>query len=494
MNSFATVARKLAEIKETENGAIAYNSSGEGALFDLFTIVGAMRTRSDLDIVSKFSMAYKENPYYATKLLFYAGNIRGGLGERRFFKIAGRWLSENYPYVIIENFHNFPHYNRWDSLIEVCEGLPIEEKMWLFIKNQLNSDIVNMKKNKPISLLAKWMPSINASSKVSRRRALRAINYFNWSASKYRTTIHKLREYLKVVENDMSHNNWENIDYNIVPSKAALNYRNAFKKHDKERYQKYLDELKTGKAKINASTLYPYNLVEKYLDSDGPRSSISIKADPIVEAQWKALPEYISEGNNIIVMADISSSMTGRPMATSIGLATYFAQHNKGAFKDLYMSFSSIPNFINLSEVTTLYEAVDKVIHENVGYSTNLEAGFDLILKTAMFNNIPQEEMPKALVVVSDMQINPYFKQNHYLDFLHAMEVKFAKHGYTLPKLIMWNVESRRNTFLTTSNKVIFVSGQSPSQFRNVINCLDKTAIEMMLETLNDPIYHRVVC
>jgi hypothetical protein len=205
----------------------------------------------------------------------------------------------------------------------------------------------------------------------------------------------------------------------------------------------------------------------------------------------------VSGENNILVMADVSGSMMGRPMETSIGLATYFAQHNKGDYHGLYMSFTSSPNFINIEGCETLASAISEVEHKGVGYSTNLDAAFTKILNHAVENGISNEDMPKALVVVSDMEIDPCFQSGRYgysLDFVQTQKAMFARYGYTMPNLVLWNVEARNDTFLSKGDNVILVSGQSASTFRNLCQSLEsKTAWEFMMEVLGDEMYDCVV-
>lgn len=495
--NFATAAKKASTIKTTENGALAYNTSNQDALLDLFSQIGALRPRTDAEIANKFASAFMEDPKLATKMLFYAGNIRGGLGERRTFRICLNWLARNCPEIVIKNMDNIPFYNRYDSLFCLV-GTDAESEMWKYIARTLIDDVkkvtesINTGKKPVISLLAKWMPSENASSKDTIAMARRAIHELDLTPRKYRKMLSILRKHLKVVEGLMSAGKWDEIYYPGVPSYAMKNYSHAFGRHDFERFNQYIRSLNKGEAKINASTLYPYDLVHKYMDSAGYWRNI--EADPITEAQWKALPNYVGGNNNILVMADVSGSMYGRPMETSIGLATYFAQHNHGDFHNLYMTFTDHPKFISLKDNDNLANCVQKVMSTGVGYSTNLERAFDAILTLAVNHNISVNDMPKALVVVSDMEIDPYFRGCSNLDFVQAQERKFKACGYELPKLILWNVEARNDTFLSQSENVLLVSGQSTSTFRNLCgNLSGKTAYDLMLEVLNDPMYDRVV-
>lgn len=485
--NFANVMKKEAQTKLTENGAVAYNTLNNG-LLDLFAVIGALRPQSESEIEQKFARAFNEDKLLATKMLFYAGNIRGGLGERRTFRVCLKWLAQNYPEIVIKNMANIPLFNRWDSLF-ILENTPAERAMWEFIKVQLMSDIRAMKKNQPVSLLAKWLPSENTSSKRTVRLAQKAMSALYMTPRNYRKTLSALRKYIKVVERDMSANQWGDINYEGVPSYAMKNYRNAFAKHDAIRFSNYIASLNKGEAKINASTLFPYDLVREYVNEVWIWGCRNAKLDPVVEAQWKALPNYIEGENNYVVMADVSGSMDGRPIMTSIGLAIYFAERNKGDYHNTYMTFTDKPHFINIKEGATLLENVKTVANTDVGFNTDLEAAFDYILSNAIYNNVSNEDMPKALIVISDMEIDRYMSRRG-LGFVDTMKEKFNVAEYEMPKIILWNVEARQDTYLSQNPDVIYVSGSSPSVFKSFIGALNgETAYDVMLKTLNDKMY-----
>lgn len=488
--NFAQTAKQTATHKLTENGAHAYSTTNNPVL-DLFAEIGSLRPRSEGDILLKFSEAFAYDRTLATKMFFYAGNIRGGLGERRTFRIILKYLANTYPSIVLDNIHFIPHFNRWDSMFTLI-GTACEGEMWNVIGEQLTTDLKGVKASrtsaKPvgISLLAKWMPTETAHSKETQKLARLAMKRIGLTPRLYRKMLSTLRNHLKIVEGLMSAQAWDKVEYPAVPSYAMKNYRKAFGKHDSVRFAEYIESLKKGEKKINASTLYPYDLVHQY------RGKWNYSIDEIVEAQWKALPNYVEGENNILVMADVSGSMEwhgGRPIETSIGLATYFAQHNKGDYHNLYMTFTDRPHFISLDGCNTLASAVKKVQRTDVGYSTNLDKAFDMILQHALQHNVSPADMPKALIVVSDMEIDPYF-HGKGLDFVKYQKAKFAQYGYELPKLVMWNVEARNDTFLSQSDDVLLVSGQSASMFKQLCGDLNGvTAWDLMLKTLNDPMY-----
>ena len=501
--NFAQAMHREGSTKLTENGAFAYNSTAQGDLLDLFSQIGALRPRTEREIERKFTAAFKEDKLLATKMMFYAGDIReGGLGERRTFRICLHWMAENHPEIVVKNIQLIPFYNRFDSLFTLV-GTECESVMWELIAETLTKDVKAMKastrsKHVPVSLLAKWMPSENTSSAKTRALAAKAMRALKLSPRTYRRMLSALRKHIGITERLMSAGEWGLIDYAKVPSYAMHNYGSAFAKHDHERFDAYLKSVNTGEVKINASVLYPYDLVEKYMNAREAGTYygdcfVARNENAVVEAQWKAMPNYLTKPVNAVVMADVSSSMRGRPMATSIGLATYFAQHNTGHYHNQYLTFTSEPKFINIKEGASLLECVQQVAEAGVGYSTNLEKAFMAILNTATFHRVPKNQMPKALVVISDMEIDKYMRPGRHWNFLDVMRHRFKAAGYELPKIVMWNVNARKDTVLSQSEDVIFISGQSASSFKSLCQNLDGiTAYDLMLQTLNGKAYEKV--
>ena len=507
--NFANAMYRAGSEKLTENGAFAYESTAQGALLDLFSQIGALRPRTEDEIAHKFAAAFKEDKLLATKMMFYAGDIRqGGLGERRTFRVCLRWMAENHPAIVVKNIHLIPYFNRFDTLF-VLVGTECESLMWELIAETLTKDVKAMKasrngKHVPASLLAKWMPSENTSSAKTRALAAKAIKALRLTPRKYRQMLSALRKHINVTERLMSAGEWGCIDYAKVPSYAMHNYGSAFAKHDHERFDAYLKSVSKGETKINAATLYPYDLVEKYMGRgysmrDCVRAGdcwVSNKTDAVVEAQWKALPNYLTKPVNAVVMADVSGSMAMgsiRPMATSIGLATYFAQHNTGAYRNMYLTFTDNPHFINIPEGASLLECVKRVASAGVGYSTNLEKAFRAVLDLAIGNGVADKDMPKTIVLISDMEIDKYMRPGRHWDFLTKMRALYAAHGYKLPKIVMWNVNARKDTVLSQDENTIFISGQSPSSFKALCQNLDGiTAYELMLQVLNGKAYAKV--
>lgn len=461
----------------TENGGRALSTTGD-KLLNLFAVLGALRSRPT-DVIDKFDAAFRENADLATKMAFYGRDVRGGLGERAVGRLMLRELALLYPEVVVANFKNIIKFGRYDDLFALFDT-ECEDAMVEYVKMQLVSDKRYMNKYQQVSLLAKWMPSINASSEHTKALANRFIKALNTTPREYRKTLSALRKYIDVTEVKMSANKWTDIDYKAVPSNAMSNYGSAFARHDYEGFTRYMNAVKFGDVKINAATLYPYNVIETMC---GNRE--------VAEAQWKALPNYVEGDNNFLIMADVSGSMMGRPIATSVGLAIYFAERNHGVFANKFMTFTDIPKIVDI----TGDDLFDKYcsVTDHVGYNTNLKAAFDAILSTAVRTHCPQEDLPKALVIISDLEID--YWGNGSLTFTEEMRKRFADAGYEMPKLVYWNVDSRKDTFLAlkTDPNTILVSGQSASTFKNLIKGIDLSAYEIMVQTLNDPRYDCVV-
>lgn len=489
---FVNALRKEDNYTETENGAVALKST-YSSLVDLFGQIGAFRSRTDNDIEAAFSKAFAEDKLLATKMAFYARDIRfGGLGERRVFRIVTKFLAKIYPDIMAKNIISIPTFGRFDDLYEFV-GTPVESVMWQIISDQWKLDIANMTNKKPISVMAKWLKSTNTSSKESVAFGKLTAKKLRLSEKDYRKNLSALRKYIDVVEIKMSGNQWQSIKYPAVPSRAMKIYRDAFKKHDESGFNAYIAKVEKGEEKINASTLFPYDIMEGMgLCTYGNNMSFH-KHDKVLEEQWKALPNYVEGENNVLIMADTSGSMTGRPMCTSVGLAMYFAERNHGVFKNLFMTFSERPSFIELKG-NTLYERVKCV--PAIVANTNLEAAFDLILKTATNNKLSAEDMPKSLVVISDMQFDQAtYSNGGRWTFYESMRQMFIDKGYEIPNIIFWQVDSRRDSFQVTSDYkgVQLASGQGVGVFKSILKNIGCTPYEAMVNTLNNPVYDCIV-
>jgi hypothetical protein len=486
--NFAEAINNESKKTYTENGALALNTTGN-ALLDLFGTIGALRNADTNRIYSLFAEAYKESPLLATKCLFYARDIRGGLGERETFRKLINYAAKYHQEALRKNIPLIPEYGRWDDLYSLVDT-PLEEDMWKYVKFQFNADLVSMAAGASVSLMAKWLKAPDISSKQSCALGRLTARKLGYDEKSYKRALRKLRAYLNIVERDMSQNRWNEIEYSTVPSRASMLYRNAFFRHDEEGFRKFLDAVTKGETKINAATLYPYDIIAKY--TNGYWWNLDqFKQDDVLEAQWKALPEYVEKGTNAIVIADTSGSMCGRPMASALGLAIYFAEHNKGAYHGLWMSFSD-HSTVQRIKGETLAQKLANIDYSGWGCNTNLERAFQHILDIAINNRVPPEEMVKSLIVISDMEIDQC-TAGKWL-FYDLMKRKYAEAGYEIPNVVFWNVDSRHDVFHADAKRkgVQLCSGQSTSTFKHLLESIGATPMEMMLKVLNDKRYEKI--
>lgn len=482
---------KEANYTRTENGAVALKSTGE-ALVDLFGVIGSLRQADELRKTTLFSEAYKCDPLIATKMLFYARDIRGGLGERDTFRDILKFMANHHPEIVELNIDLIPEYGRFDDWY-VLVDTPVESLMWEKMGAVLKSDLANMEQGKPCTLLAKWIKTADSSQKATRELGIKTALKLGYKVPEFKRLVRKLRRYIGVLEVSLCEKAYENIVYETVPSKAMLRYRNAFTRNDEARFKSYLESLSKGEAKINASTLYPYDLVKVYRHNS--------KEDPVVEAQWKELPDYLEdvENSNVLVMCDVSGSMTwssAYPLDTSVSLSIYFAERNKGMFADTFMIFSENPQFLTLRGETLAQKYHNVLMDGNkcIGYSTNLGKAFENVLSVAIKHNVPQSDMPAAIVIISDMEIDRCDESKYNESFYETMKRRYAEHGYEIPNIVFWNVESRQDTFHADARRpgVQLVSGSSPVSFKNMLTCIGYDAYDAMIKTLSNERYDAI--
>lgn len=510
MNAIKGTLNNEWNVFTTENGAVGYRTSGK-ELLDLNFAVASLRSMTDEQVAHRFRRAFCEDPVLAMKWLFYARDVREGLGERRLFRVVLADLVRSNPEMVIPVINLIPEYGRYDDLWCLLDNPNSAKAVCQLVTEQLVSDIENMRVGKPISLLAKWMPSINASSSITKERGKQLCKALGVSEKHYRKTLSTLRKYLDVVEVKMSDKAWSKINYESVPSRANLVYNKAFLRNDEERRREYLDQLSKGEVKINASTLFPHDIVHKYMDSNW--------TDETLEALWKALPDTVQGCSNTIVVADGSGSMTCKvdpksgmtALDVANALAIYFAERSSGQFKDKYITFSENPQFVDFGRCRTLHGKLQKALAHNECANTNIEKVFDLILTTAVNNRMRQEDLPANILIISDMEFDAcarsggqavqatdwwgrpytrYVSQRPDQRLFKVIAQRYAQYGYKLPRLVFWNVNSRTGTIPVKENDlgVALVSGFSVNVAKMVMSGkLDP--FECLLETLNSERY-----
>ena len=500
MNTFLNGLTNANNFTFTENGAVTHKSTNS-ALLDLFAMGASYRKRSDEDCILLFKNAYEENPVYALKCLFYIADIRGGQGERRFFRTCMKWLASYDTEAVRRNLRHIPEYRRWDDLY-IFIGTPLEADALQFMKEQFALDITC----KTPSLLGKWLKSENASSYQTKVLARKTASAFGMTPKQYRKTLSALRQKINVLERLMSAGKWDEIEFDKIPSKAGLKYKNAFAKHDIERMksernvQSYEDFAKDTNTKVNAKTLYPYEVVEKGLNVMGCKgwywnnsgASMDNVDRLMVNKYWDNLADYFNGANfNALAVVDTSASMRGTPINVAISLGMYCAEKAKGPFAGHYVSFSSRPQLIK-TEGVDFCDKIARIYATNLCQNTNIEATFDMLLNTAIANRCSQADLPQNLIVISDMEFDAGTSCWRGFDTLTLMESirkKWAAHGYDLPKLIYWNVDARKNNIPEDigCGLVSYVSGFSPSIFQTIMS--GKTGVELMMEKLDSERY-----
>ena len=483
----------------TENGAIGYKSSGS-ALVDINYKISSLRQSEEKEIENLFDKAFDENREYALKWLFYARDAREGVGERRLFRICYKRLSELDISAFNKNLKHISEYGRWDDLVALIGISKITDNHIIeIIDKQLKRDMDSFNENKPISLLAKWLPSENASSTKTKIKAKTIIRLLGMTPRKYRLMLSELRAYSNVVEVKMTCNEWSEIDYEKVPSLANLKYKNAFMKHDENRRLKYLESVEKGESKINMSLATPVDVVARYFD----RFHHLKEYDRTLELAWNNLKDIMVE--DTLVVADGSGSMrmcvSGKTTSLDVAnaLAIYTSQHNSGVYKNKYITFSSRPQFVKFNETDTLKAKLETALKHSEVSNTNIEAVFDLILGVAVENDISPEEMVKNILIISDMEFDAaqkgWFKECNLLTkaLFEIIAKRYDDAGYSLPKLIFWNVNSRTQTVPLTENElgVALVSGFSQNVLKMVMSS-KYDPYEVLVETITAPRYARI--
>ena len=485
----------------TANDGTAYRTSGS-VLVDLNFSVPALRqaavdfygknkhnhhfystarTMDAVEILRLFITSYEEDPLYTMKWLMYARHIKLGLGERDVFRMMLTKIGDLHPEMALQFIIGTElwNYGRWDDVLRIffdTTSTILHDGLGEVISNQFRRDVIGCSLGDTISLLAKWMPSNNTSTKEKRSEAVILQSLLHLSAREYRKTLSKLREYLAVVDRKASLNQWNDINYNHVPSKANLKYRNAFLKHDEERRKAYLTSLQKGDdaVKINANSMFLYDIVQAYVEKSGYWGEILKPYDETLEQLWNA-EEAAKDYEDILIIRDGSASMcqqlTGNSSVTALSvadsIALYCAQHNKNeSFKNRFITFSNRPQIVDISMCQTLRDKLRR-LHRFDDYSnTDIEATFDLILDTAVKNHLLQEELPSSCLIISDMQFDQATNHEDNTTVIESCRQKFEALGYTMPRLIFWNVSVYAHNTIPVQmhpSGVILVSGFSKS-------------------------------
>lgn len=478
--------KKEANRTLTENGAVTYATTMSDCL-DLFSTAGALRGAEEAEIVRRFVRAYAENPALAMKIVFFLRDVRGGLGERRVFRTILRYLAENEQGPLLRNLENVPEYGRFDDLLTLM-GTPCQKAMTDLAARRLKADAAALDAGSDnISLLAKWLPSVNASSADTVANGKRMARAMHMTDAQYRKLLSRLRAKIAILENSLRERDYT-FDYSKQPARAMFKYRRAFLRNDGARYRDFMERVQTGEAALHTGTLYPYDVVAPCLREPLPGE----QERAAIDATWRALPDYTA-GENALVVADGSGSMyaTGMspsPAAVALSLSIYFAERSRGAFQGHFITFSESPRLVEIKG-RDLCGRVRYCEGFNEVANTNLEAVFDLVLRTAVKNRLRQSDLPAALYIISDMEFDCCAENAGSSNFANAQR-RFARHGYRLPRVVFWNVASRNLQQPVTQNEqgVALVSGCSPRLFEMTVSG-ELSPYRYMLEVLGNERY-----
>lgn len=500
MNTFMDSLVRQTNFTETENGAVAHKST-LNKVYDMFALGGAYRQRTDEDCILLFKNALEEHETLALKCLFYLRDIRGGQGERRFFRVCFNWLAKNYPEIARRNLVNLAEYGRYDDLYCVV-GTPVEKDMFALIKEQLEKDIASMNESEKagVSLLAKWLKSENASSKETKMLGNKTRIALGLTHKAYREILSALRTRINIVEKLMSERKFYEIEYSKIPSKAGLIYRNAFAKRDAERYKEFMASKET---KVNAGVNYPYEMVREvtkhlnhyYWQEDYQWTEEERNA---LQKFWDQQKDYL-QGKPCKMMGviDTSGSMTSAgwgtvaPIDVAISIGMYAAERVGGPFKNHFISFASQPQLIEVEGIDFV-DKVKRIYDKNLVDNTNLRAAFDLIKNIALQPGVNLDDVPNTLVVVSDMEIDggSYWRNEATrITEMESIRNEWKSLGLPMPHLVYWNVNARNNLILD-NDEATYVSGCSPVIFESILT--GKSGWELCYDKLMSERYEQV--
>ena len=491
MNEFLNALKSDTNYGYTENGGIKHTSTLNKVL-DMFAMGGSMRNRSDDDVITMFASAYDEDPTLALRCLFYLRDVRGGQGERRFFRVCFKWLADENPEETENLIGRIAEYGRYDDLFALfdtsCESSMMGYIKWVIDQNRDH-------------LVYKWMPSINASSKNTQERGRKFAREFHMTEREYRKMLTEGRKACNLVESLMSQNHWDQIAFDKLPSRAGLLYKNAFirREETKERYAAFMSNKET---KVNASVLNPVEIAHQIYNYRGYSPSATERQ--AWQKYWDNLKDYYGGREEPgIAIVDVSGSMWGQPLEAAVSMGAYIAERGKGPFKNHFITFTDYPELVEFTG-RDVYDKFQRAKNAEWGGSTNIEAVFDMLLNTALQHRTAAEDMPKTLYIFSDMEFNGCvtsgrpsrdrwaysgrtLNQNQIDTVIEAQARKWRQYGYKIPRVIFWNLDARHNNIPAIGDGFSYVSGFS----MNMVECIlsGKDGVDLMLEKLNSERY-----
>lgn len=422
-------------------------------------------------------------------IAIYIRDCRGGKGERDIGRKCLLYLAKNYPTKFIKIIDLIPEYGRFDDLIELSTIDSIQEDIFSYIDEKLTEDIKKLLKNEPISLLGKWLPTEGLALDKNTNFVKKYCKFRNITPREYRIILSKLRKYINIIERFICNNNWENIEYSKVPSCALRKLRNAFLKHDKERFEKWQEDIDSGKEKVNSKQLFIHELIKDIIEKNID--------DKLLEEQWKVLvneTKKLGIFGNSLVICDVSGSMNYgeniKPIYASIGLGLLISSCVNGPLKHNIITFSRNPVFVNIKQ-DSLYNMVNQLQHIDWGMNTDIQQVFNLILTTAKKHNLLKEDMPNKIYILSDMQFDQASCGNTNYN---EIKEKYKDFGYDLPNIIFWNLNGSYGDFPVTvdDNGTVLISGYNTSIMKYILSSKTLSIMNIINEVLDDERYKKI--
>lgn len=465
----------MKNITLTQNGALAFGTTGNSNL-DFFSIKGSMQGQEE-ELKKHFVEALEEDPILATCNLLHLRDIKGGLGQRDTFREALTALPEVLVEAILEAITEI---GRWDDLIHLHDN----PKVVGFINKQLTEDLKDLKSNKSVSLLGKWMPSINASNLETKRLGRIWAKKLGLSERSYRKALTMLRKKIKIVENNLREKDYS-FEYEKLPTRARIKYTQAFMRNDRERFEEYIEALDAKT--LNSKLVYPHEIVKQL------KRSASDAEVAFAEKMWQG-QEVSKDNGNTIVVRDGSGSMemgygNVLPSEVADALSILFAENIEGPFKDTFITFSSKPQIVKFPGGLSLRQKLDHLRGYWDVSNTDIEKVYKLIYDTSVkLKDLPREKQISRIVIISDMEfdIGAAQSRGQMRTVSDTFRRKFEKAGLIFPEIVYWNVNANRvNIPVSDIRGVKLVSGYSSSVIDSIINNDSLDAMDMMFKTLS---------
>ena len=494
----------------TENGAVSNATTGDARVNHFFKVV---RNTPEPTLYQLLTDSWATDELDTVKLTYHLRDCRGGKGEKKQFYDSIKWFIDNGRLAEVEeNLEHVPFYGSWKDLLQLLvllKNTPDHERvrsrvLGMFV-DRLAKDKVEMENSRPITLCAKWTPTENSHFDKQLRTTGFLSKRLGMNRGEFRKLLSGMREYSKVPERQMCLGEWDGIEYSLVPSRSMKQHRKAFEKHSPERFAEWLAAVKAGTEKINASQVFPHELVKHYLGNG--------QYDEVIEQQWRAIVEKAREtfkDARALSIVDVSGSMAGTPMEVAIALGMLLAEIMPEPFRNQLITFSAQPAFFEMTG-KTLKERVDQVRRMPWGMNTNIQSVFELISKRCKEFNVPEDEMPQRLYIFSDMQFDNasttstsaggwgYNYQStggltKSLTNHDEMVEKFRNRGFNPPGIVYWNLRGDTVDFPagTGTGNVAMVSGFSQTLMDLFLVGEELVPMTILRRALDNPRYDRL--